>query len=215
MKICTPCFAALLLCGVGAADAALLPVSSYSYIAGPSGSYPDSGGELTDGVDANVAWGAGLILTYADVEPLVGWDGRSPSVTFYFASPRTVGQVVVWAADSNGAAGVGLPDAITLTTSGGFSQSFVITNPAGDGHTVALTLSGFSFTSDNFTITASPHDYWTMLSEVQAYDVPEPAGLMLMGVGGVLMAARRVRGTALTCGAGASFRDFPARVGRG
>lgn len=191
MKTCNFCIAAVLLWMAGSAGAALLPIASYSYNAGYSGSYPDSGGELTDGVDATVAWGAGLSITYSDVAPLVGWQGGSPSVTFHFASSQTVRQVVVWAADSNGSAGVGLPDAITLTTSGGFNQNFTITDPTGDGHTVALTLGGFAFTSDNFTVTATPGYQWTMLSEVQAYDVPEPAALMLLGVGGVLIAARR------------------------
>lgn len=176
------------------AGAAMLPITGYSYLAGPSGSYPDSSGmELRDGITASLAWGAGISLGYSDVAGLAGWLNSSPSIQFNFASPQTVQQVIVWAADSDGYAGVGLPSSILLTAPGGFSQSFSIYNPLGNGSTIPLILGGFEFTASSFTVTATPVHTWTMLSEVQAFSTPEPAALGLMLTGGTVLLNRRRR----------------------
>ncbi len=170
-------------------QAALISVSSYQYNTSPGASYPDSGGELTDGITDNIAWGEGVSITYSDVSDLTGWNNNNPNITFNFASAQLVKSIRVFAADSDGYAGVALPDTITVSTAGGFSQLFNITNPPGNGSTIALDLGGFATTSDAFTLTMARNSSWTMLSEVQffsndivpAENVPEPRlGLLLL-----------------------------------
>lgn len=189
---CKTWTAAVLLAMVSTAGAAQIPISSYSYITAPHGNYPDSGGvELNDGVTHSLAWGLGMGIGYEHVQGLSGWLYSWPSATFYFASPQTVQQIVVWAADSDGYAGVALPSSIQVSTSGGFSQNFAISNPIGNGYTIPLTLSGFEFTSSDFTITAEPSLQWTMLSEVQAYSTPEPASAAFLALAGLAVGLRR------------------------
>lgn len=153
-----------------------ITVSSYSSSPAPSGSYPDSGGvELTDGITNSVAWGSGVNISYSDVGALSGWLNTNPSITFNFAEPVTVRSFTVWAADSDGHAGVGLPSSITLRTpSSSFSQTFTVTDPAGNGYTVPLSFSGFSVTSDQLIVESTRAQQWTMFSEVQFSAVPEP-----------------------------------------
>jgi hypothetical protein len=175
--------AAFLLLAVSATQlsAAQIPVASYSH-SGSSGSYPDSTGvELTDGVDANIAWGAGIPIGFGDIGPLVGWPGTNPTIQFNFAGTVNVGALEVWFADSNGSAGVAMPSAVTLSTSGGYSQSFPVADPPGDGTTVPVTISGLNISTNNLTLIATATQSWTMLSEVRffAREVPEPAGLLL------------------------------------
>jgi hypothetical protein len=176
--------AALLLLAVSAtqSSAAQIPVASYSHSGSDGGFYSDSTGlELTDGVDANIAWGPGVPIGVGDIGPLVGWYITSPTIQFNFAGTVEIGALEVWFADSNGSAGVAMPSAVTLSTSGGYSQSFPIVDPPGYGVTVPVTISGLNISTNNLTLTASATQTWSMLSEVRffARDVPEPAGLML------------------------------------
>ncbi|NVK55352.1 MAG: hypothetical protein HWE26_07040 [Alteromonadaceae bacterium] len=170
-------------------QAALISVSSYTYNTSPHSSYSDSGGELTDGITDNIAWGEGVTIGYSDVSNLTGWNGVNPNVTFNFATAQLIKSIRVFAADSDGYAGVALPDTITVSTVEGFSQLFTITNPPGNGSTIALDLSGFATTSGAFTLTMVRSSSWTMLSEVQFFsndiapvdNVPEPKmGLLLL-----------------------------------
>lgn len=167
---CAACATAMLL--AIPAQAALLSVDSYAYTSAPHPNYPDSGGELTDGVAQNIAWGNGNTITVADVQPLVGWLGTSPGVTFSFATPQIVEEIVVWVADSNGSAGVAVPQSIRVTTIDGFDQNFLVTDPAGAGMTVPISLGGFTTTSSSFSVTAVRSASWTMLSEVLFFDEP-------------------------------------------
>ncbi|MDP0494686.1 MAG: hypothetical protein Q7Q73_00630 [Verrucomicrobiota bacterium JB024] len=181
------------LAGVAYGDIA---IANYSYNVAPSGSYPDSGGvELTDGTDLTAAWGAGI--SHPNSTPLVGWRYIDGSITFNFTQVETVGSFTVWAADSDGYAGVGVPATITLSTAGEtFTQTFTVTNPAGNGTTVPLTFEGFSVTTDQLTVSFVRGYEWTMYSEVTFSSVPEPAhvGAALgTGVLAVLVWMRRRR----------------------
>jgi hypothetical protein len=175
--------AAFLLLAVFAtqSSAAQIPVASYTHSGSDGGFYSDSTGqELTDGVDANIAWGPGIPIGVGDIGPLVGWYITNPTMQFNFAGTVNVGALEVWFADSDGSAGVAMPSAVTLSTSGGYSQSFPVVDPPGYGLTVPVIISGLNISTNNLTLTASATQTWTMLSEVRffAREVPEPAGMV-------------------------------------
>ncbi len=145
-------------------SAPILVDGGYTYGVLPSASYPDSGGELTDGTAVVNVW-----PNPADSAALVGWQFSDPTITFNFSSPVQIGSITSYFADSDGASGVGLPATINISTSGGFNQTFVVNNPAGSGTTVPINVNAFGLTTDNVTLTATgPHE-WEMLSEVQFF----------------------------------------------
>jgi hypothetical protein len=168
--------AALALAAVPALQATLIPVQSYSYGTAPSGSYPDSGGvELTDGITNSIVWNGSNSPSFAQVSPLAGWQFSAPNILFTFAGPVTIGSFTVWAADSNGAAGVYVPSSLTLSApSAAFSQTFATVDPAGSGTVVPLTFSGFTVTTNQIRLTAVNPFNWTMFSEVQFFAAPAP-----------------------------------------
>ena len=141
-------------------------IGSYSYITNPSSpTYSDSNySKLTDGVAVVPVWGGS---GDADVNSLVGWLNVNPSISFGFSSRAKVSEIRVWAADSDNSAGVGLPSQITVSTTEGYNRSFSITNPAGSGNTVELSLKDINTLSDRFVVTATRGSQWTMFSEVQ------------------------------------------------
>ncbi len=170
-------FIALLLAVVAPLGAAQLPFSGYSYSVAPDPGYPDSGGELIDGTANGPAWPT-FPLVLSDVAYLSGWFGVNSTITFNFAAPVTINSVSAFFADSNGAAGVGLPSTVTLGDGAGFSQLFNVTDPSFSGSTVESVFDGFAITTNTLTLTFSPVYQWTMLSEVRAFNttaIPEPA----------------------------------------
>lgn len=172
-------------------QAVQVPVASYSLSGADGGFYADSTGvELTDGFDATTVWGNPTI----DFMPLVGWQNNNSTIQFNFAGTVNVGALEVWFADSDGAAGVAMPSAVTLSTPGGYSQSFPVIDPPGAGTTVPITISGLNISTDNITLTATRTQQWTMLSEVRFFErtVPEPAGLVLAAVALGLATLRRL-----------------------
>ena len=189
------------LIAVGSAAAATVSVSSYNYLSSPNSSYPDStGSELTDGVDQTIAWSSGATITASDVRPLVGWLNRNPSVQFNFGSFQLIDSVTVWIADSDNAAGVGLPNSVTVRTpDNSLSRTFTIDmpiDPTVSGTTVPIILDQLAFTTDTLIVEASRNSQWTMFSEVQFSDtsaVPEPStSILLTGLlGSVLLFRRR------------------------
>ncbi|GEM_PF-5977649 len=178
---------------------AVINITDYSYLNAPSSTYPDSGGvELTDGTDVTIAWGAGIGISFADVAPLSGWQSTDPIIRFEFGEMVTVQSATAWFADSDSAAGVGLPSDVTLSTDGMsvvFSEVFGVTNPAGDGTTVPIGLNGFSVTTDHLILTSSRASSWTMLSEVTFSAVPEPSSYAalvgILSLSAVVIARRR------------------------
>jgi len=191
--------AALFLFAVATAHAQPLTVSSYSYIVGPDGLYPDTGGiELTDGVDQTIAWGQGISINFDDVQPLSGWRQSDAAIEFSFSSVVSIGSVRVWAADSDSAAGVALPSTVTIRTPDfSFTRTLNVVNPAGDGSTIPLDLTGFSVNTDTLIVEVGRDtaNTWTMLSEVQftAAPVPEPSTTLMALAGIASVAAWRFR----------------------
>lgn len=177
--------------------AAQVPVDNYIYQTSFNSSYPDSGGELTDGVTFSPAWGGGSAISYSDVAPLVGWLNTDPSVLFEFASTSFIDEIIIYAADSDGAAGVGLPSSINILAPGtGFNQNFAVTNPAGAGSTVPIVISGLNLNTASIVVTASRVNSWTMFSEVQFFDsssvtVATPSSALLIALGGIALFATR------------------------
>ncbi|MDP0498924.1 MAG: PEP-CTERM sorting domain-containing protein [Verrucomicrobiota bacterium JB022] len=179
--------AALLALVSNAAAIVVIP-ESYSYSVAPSGSYPDTGGtELTDGVDITLAWGNGINMS-GQTAPLVGWLNTDSSITFSFAEPQVFYSVTAFFADSDNAAGVGMPSTVTISDGADFSQTFNVTNPSGSGSTVATTFSGFYVLSDTLSVSFTRNSQWTMLSEVSFAAIPEPstyamgAGVAVLGL---------------------------------
>ncbi len=186
MKTTTTCInpslaaLALTLGWAGYASAQLVPVDG-GYTATPTTlppTYEDTGGtELTDGDVGTLVWPD----LATDGVPLTGWQNVDATATFNFTAPVNIGRVLAWFADSDGSAGVSVPESIRVTTTGGFDQLFPVTNPVGSGTTVAIVLDGFDITTDNVTLEIARNTAldnplccggayeWTMLSEVQFF----------------------------------------------
>jgi MYXO-CTERM domain-containing protein len=105
--ICTTL--AVFVAGFSSAQAASIPVSSYSYTGGTSagqGGFTDPGGKLTDGLfgtvnDADGSW--------------VGWQQASEQITFTFASSVTVTDVSIdFLRDVN--ANISVPGEVDIAT---------------------------------------------------------------------------------------------------
>ena len=146
--------------------------------------YEDNGGaQLNDNLEQNIVWGGGESISFDDVRPLVGWQLVDPLITLDFGTTVTIGGIQVWAADSNGVAGVHFPDRVTISDpNSSFSRSLNLTDPAGGGSMVAINLSGFSVTTDTLEVSVSRGGTWTFLSEVNAFAVPEPSSVILFGI---------------------------------
>ena len=195
--------AAALGIGLGAASqgiAAQWFSTGYGYSTGPSGSYPDSGGELTNGITYSLAWGGAGSVNAGDVVQLVGWQNTNTTITFTFAEPVNIGSVSIYFADSNGAAGVGMPGSVTLSDGGSFSQTFPVADPAGGGSTVESVFGGFSVSTSTLRVSFVRGYEWTMISEVQFFSpapVPESSSFGfvagLVALGGALARRRRRR----------------------
>jgi len=137
-------------------------------------------GDLTDGIIATTNW--------FDAEapagngPYVGWDGIDPTITFYFTGGTTIDSLTIHVDDSNGAGGVSTPRAIRIN-----GTTYSLTDDPG-GAPVAFTFSQLAATGplelQLLRDDENGHS-WVFLSEVtfQSASVPEPGGLLLLGVG--------------------------------
>ena len=142
--------------------------------------------KLTDGVAEASVWGGSSSI---NIDPLVGWFDTSATINVIFSGTVTIDSVTIWAADSNGSAGVWLPTKLNITGPDSFEKSMLITDPAGAGSTVPIVFSGLNFTGDRLTLNleAVEGGTWIMLSEITfsgpITPVPEPSTYaMLMGV---------------------------------
>lgn len=191
---------ALALASAATAHAQTIPISSYSYLAGPSGSYADNGSELTDGIAVVQAWPdtSGL-----DVQPLVGWQNSEGRIRFNFDGVVTIRSATFHFADSNSSAGVYFPSAISLTNaSATFLQEFTLADPAGSGTTVGATVGDFEIITDHLILVMPniPGEQWHMISEASfsATAIPEPstyamlAGSLALGLA-IARSRRRTR----------------------
>ena len=125
-----PAIVAIALAGVSPGRAQQIPVDA-GYTATPATApdYEDTGGvELTDGDFGSTVWPAPAVAA-----PLVGWKFIDSTVTFNFSGPVMIGRIVAWFADSDGSAGVGLPESVRVVTDSPFDQLFPVPNPPGSG----------------------------------------------------------------------------------
>ncbi|MFC5049020.1 PEP-CTERM sorting domain-containing protein [Rubritalea spongiae] len=177
------------------ASAAIL-VDSYSYGVSPTSSYPDSGGELTDGVADVPTWGHDTTIRSGDTPPFVGWLNTNGSIEFFFDQDYTFGSVTIWVADSDNAAGVGLPNTITVSdANSSFTKTTTVTNPAGSGYMLPVTIDNLNVTTDELHVSFTRNHQWTMLTEVTFASVPEPSSSCLLGIGLTTLTLHRRRKT--------------------
>ncbi len=189
----------------GGAAAAPVQIFADSYATGGfGGNYPDSGGELTNGIIPDRHW-------YTDITPFVGWQGNDPFITFSFDAAQTFGQLIVWADSDRGHAGVVAPLAVSAKINGVTYSSFSVGPPndagahyadpydwPGAGTPFILNLGGAVGDTIELTVTRNHlGGDWTFLSEVEFFGaVPEPStwAAMIVGFGMAGAVLRRRRG---------------------
>ena len=123
-------------------------------------------GDLTDGVIATQHWNQTPV-------PYVGWNSVDPVITFHFAHPVWITQVVVHVDDSAGGGGVYPPDDITVTF-GGETHVYQVTEPPGsDPFAISLPI---DLIGDTMVMTIADHSSssYIMVSEVEFYGNPIP-----------------------------------------
>ena len=139
-------------------------IQSYTPITPISASYPDSGGELTNGISSATVW-----PNSPTTGPLVGWLDSDMRVELSLTSSVRVGSATVYLADSDGSAGVALPSSIIVINSDGLRRGYRIPNPPGSGSMVAVTLPDLDMKVDTFSLQAIQSDDWIMASEIELY----------------------------------------------
>lgn len=189
---------AFLLLHAGTASADF--ITGYTYGVAPSNSYPDSGhstggmGELTDTVSQTNVWGGSNSPSSSDIVPLVGFLDVDADIAFIFDGVRNVNSATIWFADSDGSAGVNMPTSVTIRNAdSSFSHTESITNPAGSGDMVGVTLSGFEVAADSLIVESTRGGQWTMISEVSFTAVPEPSALLISVFGTMIGLSTRRR----------------------
>lgn len=191
----------LAFAGATGARAQFVVPTGYSYGAvppstsGPNGAsniYPDSGGELTNGV-------TGISFSnYTDeiaAAVWTGWANVSPTISFQFATMQTFSRIEVGAARLD-SSGIGALTSVTLAGTT-FTSGIVITD---DGREWLVFDQSFSTTlvggipTLTLTLTTTSPSQWIMLDEVRFTAIPEPAetvALLSLAAASVLIVRRR------------------------
>lgn len=183
---------ALVLCAAAPAlHAAIIPVTSYAYTSGPSGSYPDSTGtELTDGVIVN--------NDIVPTGPWVGWDGSIAIATFDLGTLTNIGKIDIaflkW-----GNAAVYAPDFVQFDFSA--TSDFAVSTTQTFSTTLDLTHGGlteirshdlsFPTLARYVRLTADHDRQWLFIGEVTFDSIPTPGAAALLGLGGLIALRRR------------------------
>ena len=172
----------LLLLAAGSVQASLIIPSSYSFDIAPNNVgpyYPDSGGELTDGL-----FGPGIYFN--NPTPWAGWRQVNPTITFSFASAVSIGTVSI-DFDRYQFHGIYLPTSVVIG-----STTFNLTGTElGDGTRGPLTFNG-SWSVTSLAVTLNHRIEWTFADEVQFETTPEPTpAALLLGSGAMLLLRRR------------------------
>lgn len=171
--------AALLAVGFVAtsdARAQFVTPTGYSFSIAPNSNgnyYPDSGGELTDGV-------LGLSFShYANEFAATAWTGwvntAGPTISFQFSSAQSFSRIEIGTTRHDGAS-VGLPATVTITGTAYNFSSGTLANDTRDWLVFDGTF-GTSFVNDIPTLSiafGASYLQWLMVDEVRFTAVPEP-----------------------------------------
>jgi hypothetical protein len=210
---------AALAAGATAANSAPLAVSSYDMPNGDGqahggtynywdGAYGGSGnvtldglsggvlqggtGALTDGKIATQAWNA--VSNSNGTGAYVGWL-QSPTITFHFANPVTIGGIKLYVDDSN-IGGVTAPSAVVVDGTTFDNSGYPLYFPGPQ----TITLDNLDIVGNSVSVTLVDPTSWVFLSEIQFFAptsaVPENGNLAMMlgGLGLLGWTARRRRG---------------------
>jgi len=151
-------------------------------------------GALTDGVITNLPWYD--VENVSGTGPYVGWF-INPTITFHFANVSLYQTLNVFV-DNSDVGGVSAPSSMDVSD-GTHSQVFPVTIPTpGNPIEITLDVSGVGLSGNTVSVTLNRSNLWVFADEIQFLGtsaVPEPASLMLFGLGiiGALGASWRWR----------------------
>jgi hypothetical protein len=177
------------------------PILSTSYTATPgqgkaqSGTYnyfDETGTQLTDGVFGVNDWRADLGNGHA--YEWVGWLTVDPTITFAFASPVNITQVLIDFNRSQRGGGISLPSNVNIGGTGFALVGNEIPEATRGGVPFNVNLNGIS--SLTITLTHNPASRnWVFVDEIQFDDsgVPEPGTFVFAGLGLLVAGYARLR----------------------